>query len=306
MEERILSWLAMLVWATTQDLADALGVHRTTALRHLQNLESAGLVAFRRVGRDPYRMDLWILTAEGVYRMFPNWHFHQRGRTNHRHDPRDPEIPDHYHPSYWNGEEGARELLGKLQQVRYIYPVAINLFKGTGSQWHPDGQEARLLSFRWLQGGRLIVAVGEYEGGLRIFFCWVPVEYTEQMLVYRWDRLSDDLIAEVDRKWGAIDWMTKPVMDNNDDPQASGYVLLAEDPGAFDLAWAVLKRRGRGLSPLFRVCMYDDENFKEYRGRVAPTYDNIWDPPTEIVVGAPERLCLPLNCQDEEGDQDGR
>ena len=78
MEERILSWLAMLVWATTQDLADALGVHRTTALRYLQNLESAGLVAFRRVGRDPYRMDLWILTAEGVYRMFPNWHFHQR------------------------------------------------------------------------------------------------------------------------------------------------------------------------------------------------------------------------------------
>ena len=153
MEERVLSWLTMLVWASTQELADALRVHRTTALRYLRKLELDGFVALRPVGRAPYVADRWLLTAGGVYRMFPDWHFHKRGCTNHVHDPRDPEIPDHYHPSYWNGEEGARELLGKLQLVKYIYPVAIKLFKGTGSQWHPGGQEARLLSFRWLRGG---------------------------------------------------------------------------------------------------------------------------------------------------------
>ena len=305
MQERVLFWLTMLVWASTQELANALRVHRTTALRYLQRLETDGFVASRSVGRAPYVTHRWILTADGVYRAFPNMHFHQTGRTDHAHDPRDPEIPDHCHPTYWNGEEGAKKLLGRLQLVNYIYPLSINLFKGTGSHWHPDGEEARLESFRWLQGGRLIVAVGEYEGGLKIFFCWVPVEYTEQMLRYRQERFFNGLLMEADCGLEPIDWITKPVMDYSDDPRASGYLLLAEDPGAFDLAWAVFKDRGRQMARLFRICM-QDETFQEYRGKAHPTFDNIWDPVTDHMIGAPERLCQPLHGQDEEGDQDGR
>ena len=44
MENQILQWLAMLVWGATENIAGALGVHRTTALRRLRQLERQGLV----------------------------------------------------------------------------------------------------------------------------------------------------------------------------------------------------------------------------------------------------------------------
>ena len=45
MENQILQWLAMLVWGATENIAGALGVHRTTALRRLRQLERQGLEA---------------------------------------------------------------------------------------------------------------------------------------------------------------------------------------------------------------------------------------------------------------------
>ena len=301
MEERILNCLAMLEWATTQDIADALGVNRTTALRWLHRLRRQGLVRSRTVGAPPTEREIWLLTSCGVWRLFPQEHIHPGWSDGHIHDPLSEEMETHSHPSYWNSEAGARELFTLLELKRQFYPLAINLFKGDGRLWHADQAEARLISFRWLRRNRILQAVGEYEGALRIFFHWVSLEMSDAMLLARWRRRFEGLItyANSDDDWVDLDLPPEPRVI-----RPSGNVILTEDSGAFSVVLRNLAPLSAGSSGPWLVTCSADASLQHRVGQVRPSMDDVWDPHVDLDVGEPENLC-PARYEDEQHDQGG-
>ena len=299
MEERILEWLATLVWATTQDVADVLGVHRTTALRWLNRLRNEGLVRFRIVGAPPAEMHVWLLTSAGVWRLFPEEHMHPGWNDSHVHGPLSEEMETHLHPSYWNSEVGAQELFTLLEMKRQFYPLAIHLFKGDGRQWHPDQAEAHLISFRWLRRNQIFQAVGEYQGNLRVFFHWVSLEMSDAMLRARWLGRFANLITYVEADDDSVDLYLPP------EPsllRASGNVILAEDSGAYSVVLRNLAALSAGRpSPWFVTCSAD-ASLQHREGMVMPSMDNASNPHVDLAVGEPENLCPPTT-EDEQLDQ---
>ena len=288
MEERVLNWLAMLVWATTQDIADALNVHRTTALRWLGRLRAQGSVRSRTVGTPPTQWEIWLLTSTGVWRLFPEEHMHPGWSDGHIHNPLSEEVETHSHSSYWNSEAGARELLTLLELKRQFYPLAINLFKSDGRLWHPEQAEASLISFRWMRRGRMLQAVGEYQGNLKILFHWMSLEISDAMLLARWPGRFANLITYVEADDDPVE------LDLPPEPRvigSSGNVILAEDFGAFSVTLRNLPNlSAERLGPWFVVCGADAS--LQYRvGLVRPSRDNAWDPHVDIDVGEPENLC---------------
>ena len=304
MDIQTLQWVAMLVWGSTQTIADALGVHRTTALGRLDELERQGLVRSRTVGLKPTEKAIWLLTSAGVWRLFPHVHLHPGREDGHVHDPRAEELATHFHPSYWNSEAGARNLFRLLELKRQFYPLAINLFKNEGRLWHPHEVEASLLSFRLLRGRGMMEAIGEYEGNLTIFFHWMSLELSDAMLLARWPRRFADLIMYVEAAQGPVE-LDLPL--EPDVPRASGNVLLVEDSGAFSVALRNLGGLADGRTNAWLVVCSADERLQHRQGLVRPTMDNCWDRHVDIDVGEPEKLCPPphLEEQDGEGDLNG-
>ena len=299
MDKEILKSLAMLVWATTQDVADALDVHRTTALRRLNRLRNEGLVQSRAVGVPPTEIDIWLLTSEGVRRLFPQEHMHPGWNDGHVHDPLSEEVETHLHPSYWNSEAGARELFTLLEQKRQFYSLAINLFKGHGRLWHPEQVEARMISFRWLRRNRILQAVGEYQGNLRIFFHWVSLELSDAMLLARWEGRFANLITYVEADDDPVE------LDLPPEPRGlrpSGNVIVAEDFGAFSVVLRNLDRLSYGRpGPWFVTCSAD-ASLQRRIGLARPSKDDAWDPHVDLDVGEPENL-FPAPLGDEQHDQ---
>ena len=311
MREEILRWLTMFIWGSTDELADAVGCHRTTALRHLWRLHREGLVGYRLVGRSPTVLYLWMLTTDGVYAVFPERHSHPGSEDHHVHDPQVRFRPaihlrysdDHAHPSHWHSRPGAADLFVKRAHLcRFLYPRAVHLLKGPGVRWHPDGIEAKLVSFRWLEQGRLVVAVGDYEGAIRIFFCWVPRELDAKMLNYRLDHRFDGLIIHPDSNGPHSHTVPGSRPDPDAAPRPSGYAYICEDLGALDLVRRVLDERVRGGATAHASIVFclSDLQFWSRRGRVRPTTHNIWDPVRDVALRGPERLLTTL---DKEGEQ---
>ena len=297
MRDETLKWLAMLVWATTQNIADALQVHRTTALRWLARLQNEGFARFRVVGQPPTKTHIWLLTSEGDWRLFPHEHMHPGPGDGHIHDPGSEEVETHFHPSYWHSEQGARELFTLLEMKRQFYPLAINLFKGDGRLWHPEQAEARLLSFRWLRKGGLIQAVGEYEGNLIIFFHWISLELSDAMLRGRWRRRFEGLTLRVEADWEPVEFDSPPERNL---PRWSGNVLLVEDVGAFSVALRNLGIMADGQPCPWLVVCSADSGLRHQVGVVRPTGDNIWDPHADVDVGLPENLCPDPSLEDDD------
>ena len=305
-KDLILSTLAMLVWASTGEIAAHVERHRTTVLRHLQDLMADGLVGFRLAGRPPTALRRWLLWQEGVYRLFPDRHRHPGPGDRHRHDPTAESILDHLHPSYWNSQKGAAELWGyRLQLLQFLYPLAINLCKGECARFHPEKLEAKLLRFRWLQHGRLVIAVGEYEGGVNVFFEWVPLGLTDSALKGRWERRTSGLLVRSEDNDKPHDWYSPPDPECDGTPRPSLNVVIGEDPGAAVVARRVLVdgiRRGKMAWPLLRVCL-TDPGMRLMEGTLLPVSDNMWDPPRDQHIGNPEKLCEPVN-EDEEFEEE--
>ena len=299
----ILKTLAMLIWASTEELAVQVGRHRTTVLRHLRELSETGLVEYRIAGRSPTALQRWLLSTDGVYQVFPERHSHPGPRDRHRHDPKFAFLEGHSHPSYWNSQKGAADLWGsRLQLMKFLYPLATTLFKGDFARFHPEGIEAKLVGFRWLEHGRLVVAAGEYEGGVNVFFAWVPLEFTDSMVKHRWNVRTAGLVVQSEDDDEPYDWQSPPDPDHDGAPRPSLTVLIAEDPGAAVVARRVLVdgiRRGTRAWPLLRVCLSRPE-WRHLEGLILTGTDNVWDPFRDLVIGEPEKLC-----QQEEDEHDG-
>ena len=293
-KKQILMTLAMLVWASTEEIAAHVGRHRTTVLRHLQDLMEDGLVGFRLLGRSPTVLHRWLLWADGVYHVFPERHRHPGPLDRHKHDPMSAHLQDHSHPSFWNSQQGAAELRGcRLQLLKFLYPLAINLFKGEFAQFHPQAVEAKLVRFRWLEHGRLVVAGSEYEGDVNVFFAWVPLEWTDSMLKHRWVHRADGLIVRSADDDQPFDWVNPPDPDLDGAPKPSLTVFIAEDQGAAVVARRTLVdgiRRGTRPFPFLISCMSEPE-WRHLEGRILPSTDNVWDPARDFDIGAPEKLC---------------
>ena len=312
MREEILRWLTMLLWASTDELAAAVDRTRPTALRHLGALFKAGLVGYREVGLSPTVLRRWLPTSDGLYVVYPERHGHPGAEDHHVHDPQrrfQPHIylhysEDHAHPTFFHSRLGAAHLfIKRVHLFPFLYPQSINLFKKEGALWHPDQTEAKLVSFRWLREGRLVVAVGEYEGGITVFFCWVPRDLTEKTLDYRLDRRCGGLIIHPDSHGPLSDALPGSRPDPDVAPRPSGYLYVCEDLGALELLKRCLaKRVGRGAQThaVRSVCL-SDPWFRERMGLARPTTHNAWDPVHDVTLGEPEQLLTTFN---EEIDHD--
>ena len=305
MKEQILETLAMLVWTSTEEIAAQVGRHRTTVLRHLRELHEAGLVGFRLFGRSPTVLQCWLLWSDGVYHVFPVRYRHPGQRDRHRHDPKSEHNQGHSHPSFWNTQTGAKELWESgLHLLRFLYPLAINLFKGEYAQFHPQGIEAKLLNFRWLEHGQLVRAVAEYEGGIVVFFAWVPLDWTDSMLKHRWNHRLDKLIVRSSDDDEPFDWMTPSDPNLDGAPKPSLTVVNAEDLGAAVVARRALVdgiRMGRGTRPFpFLMTCLSDPAWRHLEGRILPSTDNVWNPAHDYDLGSPDKLCEPRK-EDDDG-----
>ena len=305
--------MAMLPWISTPECADQVGRHRTVVLRHLTSLMKAGLVSYRWVGLPPNRLQRWLLCSDGVYEVFPDRHRHRTASEMARHQPfwwfkLGVEQESHSHPSLWNSEAGAEALYGfRLHLIQSIYPVAIGLFKGKRASHHPDRIEARLLGYRWLslggQGRRLYVAVGEYEGGVVVFFGWIPRTFNERMLRHRWNNRTRGLLYFSEASLAPVDYETPP--DPADSfPWPSLHVFIAEDFGAVVLSWRALVEKTSDYLvpiPLLRYLL-SHGIFWPLAGEIRPSRENLWDPFRDVDLGDPGALCEPIPV-DEDDDE---
>ena len=316
MREEILRWLTMLLWASTDELAAAVERTRPTALRHLGALFKAGLVGYREVGLSPTVLRRWLPTSDGLYVVYPERHGHPGAEDHHVHDPQrrfQPHIylhysEDHAHPTFFHSRLGAADLFVKrLHLFPFIYPLAVKLFTSEEVRWHRDRIKAKLISFRWLRRGRLVAAVGEYEGGITIFFCWVPRQLTRGMIEDRLDRRFTGLYGHPE--WlrpnpGVLSTGPVPRPDPDDAPRPSGYAYICEDRGALELVMRIIDERvnrGVGDHATLLICP-SNPDLRFRKGRVQPTFHNLWDLHSDVTLGEPEQLLTTFN---EERDHDG-
>ena len=287
---RISRTLAMMPWIRTADLAQQVRRDRTVVLRHLRRLGAQYLVADRLCGRPPAQFSLWLLTADGSYFLYPDRHVHPRFHDGSVHNPAGLDVEPHSHPSFWNSLRGAQRLFESRRHLfGVLYPLAIFLFRGAAREYSgalPDGTSADLIAFRWLRGGRLVVAVGEYQGGINAFFMWVPQEFTEMMLRQRWAHRFTGLLTRA---------------ENGLAPRPSVFVLIAEDEKAFLMASKVLVEGMawyEGARPAILYC--PPAGLWLPQGEILPSTDNVWDPFGDQKMGEPASLCDPL--PEEEDD----
>ena len=290
--EMILRWLAMMAWASTDEIAALLGTHRTTAGRGLSDLLRKGLVGRRTVGRSVRPRTRWLLTSEGVEAVYPDHHPHPGPDDLHTHDP--GYADDHGHPSYWNGLAGASVLYSRMEIVEVLYPLAIKLFWGQGGSWHCDGGPLQLTGWRWLRGGRLVEAVATYERGVNVLVCWVGRELTESMLRWRWEHRFDRLVVVPCREkpYGGFDpWDYRIRLDPYEDVLPSAYAIVCADPGSYLLARRVLSLYNDIELHGWVWAYGSGQGVRSYQGNAGPAFDDIWDAASTVIVGYPEDLC---------------
>ena len=293
---RLLWWLSKFVWASTDELAMLIKVHRTTAERRLKYMEERELVRRRCVGRASHPRYRWLLTAEGVWMVHRRAHRHPGVDDGHVHDPQLAIFDHHTHPSYFVGAAGAAEIYAQLELVEAFYPIVIGLFKPEGRWRLPHqlaGRQLKLRDFRWLRGGPLFRAVAEYDEDFAVFISWVSMEMTARLLRWRRDNRHTGLLSHSDGLHVPTDLNAPPDPDFDRSPQPSAHLVVAEDRQSHLLAERVLFRNGyRGTNAVLRVCQ-SDPALQAYEGEAVHSPDNIWDPFADVKVGKPEELCPP-------------
>ena len=194
--------------ASAKDL-EKFGPYSESQIRKLlTDMKSGGLVRSARRGATVHKQDRYVLTGAGVNR------FRKLFQKE---------------PSWYNCEQGVRDLAARLPMVEQFYKVVPKL---VGPPRHlvtdglPPGHTPRLLSFRWLRSSSLH-AIAQYEGGLWFILVWVGLWSTVRVLREKWNRVAKELVPRPAVRLGPSydEWDVEP----------SAYVIVAHDLWAAQL-----------------------------------------------------------------------
>ena len=301
----LLLWLCMMPWASAVEVEQVMRVSRATVNRGLERLYKGALIVSRTVGRRGRATRRWIPTSAGLRQVFAFDHVH-RGPwvDDHEHAPISPDRSRHQHLPWWLAEAGIRELYQRLEQLEAIYEVAPNLFRGAGREWLYGAAEAPLEELRFLRRGQLVEAIGTYQGGIEIAFCWIGRQLRPRRLREKWvHRFSHEYLEwtsearELERR---RDWFIDQIdPDYDPTPHLAGYVCIGPDE------WAM--RQAMELLPL---CGYAKEYAWSWwvagrrlwqagqHGLVTPNQDRVFDRFEVVRLGEPERLAIPTGGRD--------
>ena len=298
-------WLCMMPFASAEELGEVMPVSRATVNRVLGCLYEEGWAVSRKVGRRLPAKRRWFPTSEGIREAYAFDHIvHDPTVDDHDHDPLFSDECDHRHLPWWLGEGGIRELYQRLEQLEAIYELAPTLFLGEGRRWLAGGHEARLERLRFLRRGQLVEAVGTYEEGIEVAFCWVGKQLRPRRMVEKWrHRFSHPhLVGESEaaaREAARDHLLEQQDPDFDPSPHLAGYVCIGPDEwavrqamdrlplegysGEYAWSWWVAGRRMRRLGQT---------------GLVLPNRDRIADRFEVIRPGEPERVAPPTGGRD--------
>ena len=168
---------------------------------------------------------------------------------------------------------------------------------GDGAGWAVDGQPRRLLSWRWVRHSRLVNAVATYEGGYRLFYCWIGRSVTILMLRWRYEHRFDNPALEMSSGAEEMERRRNPLLEEPDpdfdpSPQLSGWVIITPDKRGAEIAAEVLPEHGYMRSNAFLFAIGVEGGPRIYAGQAEPTpWDDLGDRAEDVDIGMPEDLC---------------
>ena len=294
-------WLCMMPWASADDLAEVMGVSRSTVNRHLAGLYDSAWAVSRNVGRRHPATRRWIPTSPGLMQVYEFSHKHggHAGPDGHVHDPIFLETDDHQHLPWWLGQSGINQLYNRIEQLEAFYPLAPRLFRGSGRDWLLDGRDAALVRLTFLRRGQLVEMFATYEGGIEIGICWFGAQLKPLRMMEKWlDRFTHEYLrwesAAEKMEFGRDQLMVPPDPDFDPTPQLAGYVCVGPDEWAVRQAMDHLPRFGYSMETPFSWWVAGRESLCVGKyGLVFPNQDKVRDRFEDIHLGEPERVALP-------------